>query len=244
MYYIAICDKNETFITYMVRIIQEVVKLEEYQFKIYKYTSAEELIYELEESIHFDLLFIDDHLKDMDGYEAARMFRSKFEDSVIVFCSSSMPNDQTFKVTPFRFLLKSYTDEVFIEEVDEILREMVRKAKDNYILGHYKRKLLKVSTRDVLYIENAKRGSRIVVIPTSKMAKVKHPIYLSEKLSEIEEKYDEFCFAHSSYIVNVNHVDSVKGGGILLDNGEYLSVSRTYYKTFREQFARSVVDNW
>jgi len=244
MYCIAICDENEKFITYMVKIIHEVVKLEKYEIKIYQYTSAEELVFELEDSVQFDLLFIDDHLKDMNGYEAARMFRSKFEDSVIVFCSSSMPTDQTFKVAPFRFLLKSYADEIFVEEVDEILREMVRKAKDNYILGHYKRKLIKVSTRDVLYIENAKRGSKIVVIPTSKMARIKHPIYISQKLSEIEERYDEFCFAHSSYIVNVSHVYSVEGGGILLDNGEYLSVSRSYYKIFREQFARSVIDKW
>lgn len=236
MYCIAICDENEKFITYMVKIIHEVVKLEKYEIKIYQYTSAEELVFELEDSIQFDLLFIDDHLKDMNGYEAARMFRSKFEDSVIVFCSSSMPTDQTFKVAPFRFLMKSYTD--------EILREMVRKAKDNYILGHYKRNLIKVSTRDVLYIENAKRGSKIVVIPTSKMARIRHPIYVNQKLSEIEDRYDEFCFAHSSYIVNVSHVDSVEGGGILLDNGEYLSVSRTYYKTFREQFARSVIEKW
>lgn len=244
MYCIAICDENETFITYMVKIIHEVVKLEKYQIKIYQYTSAKDLISELEDSIQFDLLFIDDHLKDMNGYEAARMFRNKFEDPVIVFCSSSMPTDQTFKVTPFRFLLKSYTDEVFMDEVDQILREMMHKTKDHYILGHYKRKLLKVSTRDVLYIENAKRGSRIVVIPTSKLAMVKHPIYINQKLSEIEDRYEEFCFAHSSYIINVNHVDSVKSGGILLDNGEYLSVSRTYYKTFREQFARSVIDKW
>lgn len=244
MYYIAICDENETFITYMVKIIHEVVKLEKYEIKICKYTSPEELIFELEDSVQFDLLFIDDHLKAMNGYETARMFRNKFEDSVIVFCSFYMPSDQMFKVTPYRFLLKSYTDDVFMEEVDGILREMIRKKKDNYILGHYKRKLIKVSTRDILYIENARRGSKLVLIPTSTMTRIKHPIYIREKLSEIEEKYEEFCFAHSSYIVNISHVDSVKSGGIFLDNGEYLSVSRSYYKTFREQFARNVIDKW
>ena len=72
----------------------------------------------------------------IDGDETARLFRENNKDTILVFCSGSRaPSDRSFKVLPFRYLLKSYSDAQMICEIREIFAEIEKKAAKQFILS-------------------------------------------------------------------------------------------------------------
>lgn len=245
MYYVAICDDDKVFISYIKKILNWAKGVNQYQFKFYEFYSGEDLVSSLDASMRLDLLILDMKLGGIDGDETARQFRRKFKDSVLVFCSGvRTPTVKSFKVTPYRYLLKSYSDEQFICEMKEILIEVERKLKKEYIIGHYRNNVVRVNIYNILYIENAKRGSKVIVCPECEEAKFEKQILIDDKLKILSEKYYELCFAHSSYIININHIEKIVDNEVYLDNGECLSVSRTYQKSIREIFTKSIANKY
>lgn len=245
MYHVAICDDDKVFISYIRKIISKAKGTNQYRFKIYEFCSGEELVNSLDTNMYLDLLILDMELGGIDGDETARKFREKFKDAVLVFCSGvRAPTVKSFKVTPYRYLLKSYSDRQFVCEMKEILTEVEKKFKEEYIVGHYRNNVIRVRIQDVLYVENAKRGSEIIVCSDCEAAKFEGRILVDDKLEALVDKYYELAFAHSSYIINIGHIEKIIGNEVYLDNNECLSVSRTYQKEFRQIFTKSIAGKY
>ena len=148
MYNIAICDDDKIFIQYLKRMILSASEDKNYQLNIYEYYSGEELIMNLEGTVHFDLLILDMQLGRLDGDETARIFRKYFPESVLAFCSGvRQPTIESFKATPFRYIDKSCSEEEFIYILREILNEVERISDEPYIMAHYKRTERKIKTK-------------------------------------------------------------------------------------------------
>lgn len=163
MYHVAICDDDKVFISYIRKILSQAKGINPYQFNIYEFYSGEELVNGLDTNIHLDLLILDMELGGIDGDETARKFREKFKDTVLVFCSGvRAPTVKSFKVTPYRYLLKSYSDKQFVCEMKEILTEVVKRSKEEYIVGHYRNNVIRVNIQDILYVENAKEVVKLL----------------------------------------------------------------------------------
>lgn len=245
MYYIAICDDDKNFIEYMKKCIKLSKKNEQFEMIFYEYYSGEDLVKDMDGTKRYDLLILDMQLGGMDGDDTAKLFRNRFPDSVLVFCSGvRQPTIKSFKATPFRYLLKSHSDEELISEMKEILDEVEKRSRDYYIVGHYRNNILRVNVKNILYIENAKRGSRIIVSPNCEEACFKEKILVDDKLLKISKEFSDLVFAHSSYIVNINHVEYLNSNELILDSGEKLSISRMYQKTFREKFTKSIANKY
>ena len=75
-------------------------------------------------------------------------------------------------------------------------------------------------------------------------AKFEGQILVDDKLEELVTKYYEFAFAHSSYIINIDHIVKIVGNEVYLDNDERLSVSRTYQKEFRQIFTKNIAGKY
>lgn len=245
MYHVAICDDDKVFISYIRKILSQAKGINPYQFNIYEFYSGEELVNGLDTNIHLDLLILDMELGGIDGDETARKFREKFKDTVLVFCSGvRAPTVKSFKVTPYRYLLKSYSDRQFVCEMKEILAEVEKKSKEEYIVGHYRNNVIRVNIQDILYAENAKRGSKITVCSDCEAAKFEGQILVDDKLEELVAKHYALAFAHGSYIININHIEKIVGNVVYLGNDECLSVSRTYQKEFRQIFTKSIAEKY
>lgn len=128
-------------------------------------------------------------------------------------------------------------------EMNKILERAEGKSKKEYIVGHYRNNVIKINICDILYVENAKRGSKITVCSDCEAEKFEGQILIDDKLDELLDKFYEFAFAHSSYIINVDHIEKIVGNEAFLDNGERLSVSRTYQKDLRENFIKHYNEN-
>ena len=95
-----------------------------------------------------------------------------------------------------------------------------------------------------MYIENAKRGSKIIVCPNCDEAKFNGQILVDDKLETLSDKFRQLVFARISYIINIHHIEKIVGNEVYLDNGERLPVARTYKKEFRKIFTKSIAEKY
>lgn len=160
-YHIAICDDDSAYIKYAKDLFLQ-GKDQGETLVFHEYLSGEALWQDLENMEKCDLLFQDVQLDSMDGNTAARHFREKFPDSLLVFCSGVyLPTTESFKVFPFRYLLKSYSKERMQEELKQVFAQMRKMKPVPLLFGKRDHRNLRIPLHHVEYIEIAKRGSVI-----------------------------------------------------------------------------------
>lgn len=240
MYFIAICDDENNFIKYMKKmLLKSGLKKEETTF--YEYNSGEELINSLESCDKIDLLILDMQMKELDGYKTARLFRNQFPSSVIVFCSGVyLPTVESFETSPFRYLLKEYTDERMIRELKAVVQEVRNKLIEPVVMGTWNYNVVKLKLEEILYISIARNGSNIYVNPEIIKYEFENHLTSKKKLSELYDMLKNYGFeyAHNSYIVNLNHIKRKTIKELELSDETILSIARSKEKQLRVAFAK------
>lgn len=235
MYNIIICDDDNIFIQYMEKIIlNSGVDIKEVNF--YKYLSGEELLENLDRSTAYDLLLLDMQLKALGGNETAKQFRKNFPDTILAFCSGvCQPTAESFETTPFRYLLKEYTDSRMLQEMRVIIQRVKDKKEEPFIFGSYHGNFIKLKPDDILYVAIAKHGSHIYVHPDLFKYDSRQNIGSRKKVGEIFNilKNFGFVYAHHSYIVNLKYIKGKTLKELELIDGTLLSISRSKEKELR-----------
>lgn len=87
-------------------------------------------------------------------------------------------------------------------------------------------KMIKISIRDILYIEAMCNYSKIYC------ATSEHVVYIS--LKDIFQKLPNYFFTriHKSYIINTLHLKAFEGNRVFLENSKELTIGRTYRESF------------
>lgn len=241
MYKIVICDDDTNFIDYIEKKLYN-CGLSKRDTEIYHASSGEECIDLVKHMSKCDLLILDMQMPGMDGHETAKLFRDYFKDSLLVLCSGVVqPTDESFKVTPYRYLKKSYSDEKMLEELKDVTAKMIELKSIPYIIGKNHNNIVKLQPSDILFIENYKRGSALYVHQEMKNYSFEDKITTDKKLKELYDELKEydFEFAHNSYIVNMRYVIKLKSEGIIkLIDGTELNVSRSKMPNFRKELTR------
>lgn len=246
MYNIVICDDEEKVIQYLKTVIINAGVSRE-KVKFHEFSSGEEFIDYLKDAVSCDLLILDMQMKKMDGNETAKAFRKVFPNTTLVFCSGiCMPTVKSFEVTPFRYLLKLYTDEHMHSEMKTIIKEMISKKVEPFIVGNNHLNLVKLRPSDILYISIAKRGSFIHICPDKIEYKFEGKITSKEKVENLYNKLKDFGFAyaHNSYIVNLKYIIKIATSELQLIDGTKLTISRSKEKKFREDFAKVLAEKY
>ncbi len=240
MIHVTICDDDINYISLLKKMLIE-VGVDAHTTVFSEYTSGKEFVFELEAGKEIDLLILDMQLGDITGDEVAKKFREMYPYAVLVFCSGvQLPTVKSFKTTPYRYLLKSYSKKEMMEELSEVIDEVVKKNNERFIVGHYRYDLIKVNVNNIMYITNKKRGSRIFVTPDCEEARFSDPILVNEKLAVLQKRLEEegFEFISVSYIVNMRYVKQLVANEVVFFSGEKLNIARSCYKKFRERFTK------
>ncbi|MBO5087393.1 MAG: LytTR family transcriptional regulator DNA-binding domain-containing protein [Lachnospiraceae bacterium] len=240
MYHIAICDDVVDYIQYMKRLLFQSGFAED-EVTIYEYHFGEEMIQALEKHERIHLLILDMQMKKLGGNETAKLFRKQFPSAVMVFCSGScMPTVESFETTPFRYLLKEYTDEKMIQELQAVVQETKNRYIEPVVLGTWKRNAINLMLSDILYIAIARNGCEIYVDPQSVKYEFEKHITSKKKLADVYEDLKDYGFeyAHNSYIVNLNHIKRITAKELQMSDGTILTVARSKEKELRLAFAK------
>ena len=240
MYNVIICDDDANYAKYLVKMIMK-SGLRENEVVFSEYYSGEELIDSLNTYENIDLLVLDMQMKEMDGHKTAVLFRKRYPSSIIVFCSGvCFPTVETFEVTPFRYLLKEYTDDRMKKELSVIVQEVKSRQQEPVIIATCNNRKVKLELTEILYIAIAKRGSNIYINHDESQYVDNEYLMSRYKVSELypKLKYYGFEYAHNSYIINLKYVVSISREELKFSNGTVLSVARSKEKELRRAFVR------
>lgn len=245
MYYVFICDSEKSYIKYVEKIILS-SGFKENEVRFYEFETGNELVSHIDnKEIICDLLILDIKLPDMSGESAAKLFRERFSESVIVFLTNiKTPSIAAFNVMAHRYLIKSSPMNLLIDEMVNVIQMIKKRQTIPYIIGHYRYETFRLRPEEILYIEIAKHGSKIKLCPAMSFNAAKGSLMAKKKLGDLYEilKGHGFEYAHNSYIVNLNYVKRITPTQLEFtrwseeENSIILSVSRSKSRDIRERF--------
>lgn len=117
---IALCDADTSAIKTTKRIIYEYANLHGIELLVEEYASGNELLIN---KIKYQLIILDYNTNDLNGLETARILRDNNPSCTIIFLSSYKGFIiESFKVNPFRFLLKPLDKSLLFSALDDFFK--------------------------------------------------------------------------------------------------------------------------
>ena len=242
MYNIAICDDELRSYYNIESHFKELLSGSEVRFVYFE--SGDALISKLRMIEKIDLLILDIVMPGRDGYKTAEEFRKVFPSALLVFYSGEQNlKPQSFKVTPYRYIVKGALIADLMEDIEAIVEEMRRRSSAVEVIGKHYKSIRRFLPANIMYFENDQSGSVIHSVNETDDSK----IITEKKLPELENLLKEWGFRiiHIKYLVNMNYVIGFDASGeLLLEDGTRLSVSRSNLKAFREEFAKFLSEKY
>ena len=238
MYNVAICDEDIYHIQ-RIKNLLELAGLNSKNVRYFEYHSGNTFLDSLESIVSLDLLFLDIRISDITGNSVAKDFRTIFPHSILVFCSDMFYIDITsVNTAPFRYIIKTENDSSMLNKLTSIVSELNFIKHTPYIRGSWFNNYVKLHPNDILYISKGRNCSILHVVPNIRAHYCDEKTITKEKLSELYSSLKDYGFeyAHSSYIVNINHVIRVTPVMLELSDGTMLSVSRSKSSEFSKAF--------
>lgn len=230
MLQIAICDDEQFYREKIKRLLEKYLKKHELQYELHLFLSGEEFLKQCENSVKYDIVFLDINMEQMDGIETAKRIRSFHSDTYIVFVTAFIDYAlEGYKVNAVRYLMKDTLDLAMKECMTAILQKMqIAQVLFTFMEGEKR-----LYTDNILYVES--RGHKSIFHYMESEA-VTYQIY--DKLDSIERKLEgcNFLRIHKSYLVNMKHIRKVGNYTAFLDTGEELPVPRLRFQTVKEEF--------
>ncbi len=229
---IAICDDS----------INDVNIIENYIDKFNKtyaecdaYKSGEELVHTYKnKNERYDVIFLDMEMEQLNGIETANRIREIDEHVIIVFVTSYTEYmRESFKCSPFRFLVKPVDDEEFKIVFYDICKKLSKQRKV-FAFTENKTKV-RLYCDDIIFCESQDHWIWI---------HTKDDTYkICKTLSELHDMLDKelFCRVHKSFVINFHYVKSIKEKYVQLYHYDApIPISRTYKKKMIEEYTNFV----
>ncbi|WMM25682.1 LytTR family DNA-binding domain-containing protein [Tissierella sp. MB52-C2] len=226
---IAICDDENSICNQLEEILEGLEKKFSKELQIDIFYSGEELCSYLSQDNHYDIIFLDIELEEMNGVEVGQVIRDKMlnETTQIIYISGKETYAmELFKIRPLDFIIKPFNYNKIQDVVEIALRIIQRDEKVfQYKVGHTTYNL---PIRDIIYFESKNRE---VIIHTINGSEVFYG-----RLKDIYEYLNQFKFIHihKSYLVNYNHITKLEYHQVTMSNKVILPISQANRKKVRE----------
>ncbi len=188
-----------------------------------------------------DLLFVD--IK-MPGLSGTDLVRSLKRPPMIVFTTAYQEYAvDGFDLNAIDYLLKPVSLKRFLQAIDKVMHFVqgnkkqetitpalpVKVPADQFLYLRIERRVIKINTKDILWIESFK--DYIKVITKKESYHTKQKISVTEKLLPT----DEFMRIHRSFIIPVNRVEAYHPNHVLIA-GNKIPIGRNYKVSCAQKF--------
>jgi len=196
-----------------------------------------------------NLIFMDIQMPDLSGMELARILDGKKDSGTtrVIFCTAYHQFAlEGYKVEALDYLLKPYSYEDFLTAATKAYQYFGRigtlaqpslpttpAASADYIFLKVEYQLVKVVLKDITHIEAYKDYVKVHL--TSK----NHPLLSLTSMKNMEELLpkDRFMRVHRSFIVSLDHIDSISKN-IIHVGAQQIAVGDLYKEQFSEFVSR------
>lgn len=181
----------------------------------------------------YDIVFMDIMLPNINGMEVARQLR-KYNESVIIIFVTNMTEFavKSYEVDALDFIVKPISYERVTLKLNKAVK-VIQAQNGRTVVVRNQDGVILLSSAEIFYIE-VKGHTR--TYHTRKGDFSDHGT-----LGELEEPLKKFNFrrCNACYLVNLQHIRTVNGLDILLENGDKIKISQPKRKAFIGELA-----NW
>ena len=196
-----------------------------------EFGSADEVLQYLSE-FPIDVLFLDIHMPQTNGFQLAGVLNEKYPDTTIIFVSAH--NNlvyKSFEFSPFRFLRKDHLEEELPSAVQKVIEKCITNN-ETFLFQTTKGEIL-LRVKDILYFESEKNYYTVHCVSGA-------AYHCRGTISSVEEATNKFNFfrIHSAYIINEEHVEHIddKKEIVHMKNGVVLNISRKKISHFKNSY--------
>lgn len=234
MYQIALCDDEVEELDKSESILKSYREQHTvYDFSIERFEDVNELLRMVREKEYVpDLLFMDIYMPDKQGIEAAKELREMGSKLRLVFLTTSMDHAlDAFRVEASQYLVKPIHKKKMFPLLDKLLGE-IEKEQKKYIPFRIENKIYRIALSDIVFCE-AQKKCQCIYLSDGEEYLVRMTM---AKICEMLSEYPEFVKVGISYIVNLEHVESLSTRELQMDNERKVYLPRGSYQTFRERY--------
>lgn len=208
-------------------------------FIIERFESADELLCMVREGKYSPhLIFMDVYMQGETGeivplgMETARQLRDMGNGAKLVFLTTSKEYAlDAFEVEAFQYVLKPVQPDKVFSLLERFQKE-VDEERERYILLRVEGKIVKVLAKDVVYCEaQGKRQCIYMADGTEVLLNM-----TMAKLYEICSVCQALVKVGASYIVHLEHINSLNAQEAQMDNGQKIFLPRGTYRCLRKQY--------
>ena len=239
---VVICDDDKEDLDKATLMLDKILSEYQVQYQIRSFLSANEL---LNSNDKIDIGILDISMEELGGITLGRKLKEKNHDIKIIYITSyeEYMAQAINKVHAFSFLCKPINEEEMKTQIMEILgqEKYPEIEKEFEILDESGTKAgcVCLKLNEILYFEYIKR-SRKVLIALSDITYEYDCIF--EKLVEELQPYD-FVVNCRGNLVNLRHIEKIKGFIIYMDNGKELQIAQKRSSDFREEVNKFLQKN-
>lgn len=230
---IAVCDDDANDLDYAVNILHEIFTAQNIGYHIKTFLSANEMLNDIRK---IDIGILDIAMNELNGIKLGRKLKEKFPNVKLIYITSyeeycmQAIND----VHAFSFLCKPLDSCKMQKQIIEVLNGIPNNIieKEFYKVTDSKQReyaSIKLKLEDILYFEYIKRQRKAEIVLTDETYECE---CVFEKLVEELQQYD--CVVNCrGNLVNLSHIEKIKGFSIFLDNGKELQIAQKRIVDFR-----------
>lgn len=235
MFQITVCDDEQYYREKIQSLLVQYLDKKEIDYKIQCYHSGEQFLNQYENSVKYDIIFLDISMKELDGIQTATRIRTFHSTTFLVFVTAFIDYAlEGYKVNAVRYIMKDTLDTAIPECMNAILQKM-QTAQVTFPFINRERTLY---TDNILYIESKKHKSYFYYIQSNSVQSGITTLQIYKKLDCIEESLSKHGFLriHKSYLVNMKHICKISNYTAFLDTKKALPIPHLRYQKVKELF--------
>ncbi|ROR29126.1 LytTR family two component transcriptional regulator [Mobilisporobacter senegalensis] len=226
---VVICDDEQAFINRMKEYIKRFSEENKEEFSVREFTSGQTLLNSY--NANFQIIFLDIKMPELDGIETAKRIRQMDSNVIIIFLTSLVKYVLAgYSVNAANYLIKPLEYKKFKIEMEKAVIKAVS-IKNGYITVKNDKGFFKIYLSTLKYIETYQRNTMIHT--------TKEDIISYKKMQDHEKDLEGYPFVrcHTSYIVNMQYIESVVGNDLTLSSGEIIPISKQKKKDLMQNLA-------
>ena len=230
---IAICEDEKEQQDLLKTHINQIFKDLPINYSLDIFNSGEELLKNYPKDI--DIFLIDIQLNEINGMDTARKIRETDNKAEIIFITSLIEYAlEGYEVRAYRYLIKPVKYDDLKIHILNCIKEI--DIKNKHIIIKEQGNRIKLDISEITYIEVQKEN--ITIHTLNKTYETKGTMNNIEK----EINCSRFYRCHKSFLVNLEHIKSIKQYIAVLENGEEVPISRYRFKDTKDRFFDLIED--
>lgn len=224
---LVICDDDPKDLKELERLLLKYKSFRsDARFKIEKYSDTSALLNKIEKKETADLYILDIIMSQMTGIDLGNEIRKINNKSILIYVTASDGFAlDAYNVHAIRYLLKPIEENKLFEALDYALLH-INDDKNSVYLVKTKEGLKSILYSEIEYIENVSRKLEIHLTNREKITSIYIRKSFEEETKELINAQNFIC-VHKSFLINMNHVRTLRQSTVIMESGVSIPVSRT-----------------